>query len=93
MNEHLFQGISFLRAGGKILSRLSDSPGKNHVEREEQGMECKGSGGNRNEAEKMWLERVDCEICGRFGWLAVTHPGVYICARCHRDIVSSHIHD
>ncbi len=62
-------------------------------QREEQEMECKDSGEVRNETEKMWLERVDCEICGELGWLAVTHPGVYICARCHRDIVSPHIHD
>ncbi|WP_179108877.1 hypothetical protein [Leptospirillum ferriphilum] len=56
-------------------------------------MECKSSGKVRNGHEDMRLLEVECEICGSSGWMPGTYPGVYICARCHRDIVSPHIHD
>ena len=54
-------------------------------------MKVKSFGEARNEAEKKRLDPVECEICGRCGWLTVDHPGVYICGRCHRDIVSPHL--
>ena len=60
-------------------------------------MECKGSGQVRSEEEKklgkMGRMKVECEICDVLGDAIGDHAGVYICARCHRDIVSPHIHD
>jgi len=47
----------------------------------------------RSEKKEMRLMRVDCEICGEFHHLISDHAGVYICARCRRDIVSLDIHD
>ncbi len=60
-------------------------------------MECRGSAANRTEdgikSGNMRLMRVECEICDEAGTVVSDHGGVYICARCHRDIVSPYIHD
>jgi len=56
-------------------------------------MECKGSGEIRNETEKKRFVPVDCEICDSTDEIECSGAGVYICAACHRDIVSLHIHD
>jgi hypothetical protein len=47
----------------------------------------------RNDRERARLVSVECEICDRAGLAGSDQTGVYICAACHRDIVSSHIHD
>ena len=48
---------------------------------------------NRNVPDRIRDVPVECEICGQFVWRRSDHPGVYICAACHRDIVSPHLHD
>lgn len=48
---------------------------------------------NRNNQERPRTTLVECEICDRIGRIRSDHLGVYICASCHRDIVSPHIHD
>ncbi|MHB1287346.1 MAG: hypothetical protein ACYCYP_12500 [Leptospirales bacterium] len=42
---------------------------------------------------QMRLVALDCEICDRKVWRITTYSGVTICALCHWDIVSPHIHD
>ncbi len=56
-------------------------------------MEWKGSGEGRNEKKKMRLVPVTCEICDRSSQMTSDAAGVYICAACHRDIVSPYHHD
>ena len=48
---------------------------------------------NRNNQERPPTMLVECEICDRVALVKSDLPGVYICASCHRDIVSPHIHD
>ncbi|EQD24821.1 MAG: hypothetical protein D084_Lepto4C00334G0002 [Leptospirillum sp. Group IV 'UBA BS'] len=59
----------------------------------EKKMESGASDTSRSEKEKMRLVALECEICDRRVWRIMDHAGVTICAECHRDIVSPHIHD
>lgn len=50
----------------------------------------------RNKEEKgpenLNLMQVECEFCGSLEAFSDSSPGVYICTRCYRDIVSTGIH-
>ena len=56
-------------------------------------MKCKCFGAVRNETGQTRRIPVECEICDRVDLVRSDRHGIYICAACHRDIVSPHIYD